>query len=131
MERASSRRVIRWIAAAVTFTVLASWLGLISPPAASATITPCNPDVSDCPDSPDQPIPFQPPLPGITYALDARANLWKNAWYSRDNSAKPWAKESYDPTYVNPTTFPATFQRQCIDATDWNNEMNLGGDTVN
>ena len=88
----------------VAFALVASGLGAIwSPPASAAE-------------------PWQAPQPGLGYTMDKRAGLWKDAWYSRDNVAKAWAKESYDPSYVNPTSFGSTFATQCVNEKDWNLE---------
>ena len=128
-----TRPFLRSIAAFVGFAVAISGIGLIlTAPPASAVPKPCDPETQECPDPTDQPIPYQPAGSGLGYSLDARAGGWKNAWYSRDDKqTKQWDVETYDPNYVNPTKFSATFQRQCIDETDWNNELNLGMDTVN
>jgi len=104
-----------------------------SPTPASAEILPCDIDDPDCEtEGPVNPtIPYQAPAAGLGYSLDPRAEGWKAAWYSRDNAAKPWARESYDPNYVNPTKFPSTFFNQCFNEADWHNERDLNVNTVN
>jgi hypothetical protein len=82
----------------------------------------------------DPPTPepvYEPTGPGLTYTLQPRAHKWVGAWRSRDDiTNKPWDVETYDPDYVHPKSFPATFRTQCTDKDEWIRSMD-GGPTVN
>ncbi len=69
-------------------------------------------------------IPFNKPADKIEWKLAERGYRWVNAWRSHLNASKPWAKETYDPNYVYPSSFDAYFYDQCQTQADWDYFVN-------
>lgn len=69
-------------------------------------------------------IPFNKPAAELKWQLIKRGHRWVNAWRSHLNASKPWAKETYDPAYVYPSSFAAQFFDQCQTQADWDFYVN-------
>ncbi len=85
----------------------------------------CDPGEPGCVESPEPKAEWNGPAPTLLYRLSNRSLLWASAWRSQDDPSKPWAKDTYDPKYVNPTQFTAVFPDQCQSEEDflyWNND---------
>ena len=94
-------------------------------PARAAGAQDCLPGEPGCIEVPEPHAEWYGPASTLKYRLNNRANLWTSAWRSQDNESKPWPKDTYDPEYVNPTHFTATFRDQCqteLDFQYYNND---------
>ena len=102
---------------------------LVLPATAQATHNDdeCHVNQPNCTPDGNSYIPFNKPKQELAYILAKRSHLWKNAWRGYQNNSKAWAKETYDPRYINPTHFLASFEQQCQNKVDWDNHVNNMG----
>jgi len=83
----------------------------------------CHPNQPGCTPGGELYLPFSKPNKELDYILAKRAHLWKTAW-RHHYEYKPWDVETYDPAYVNPSSFKAFFEQQCQNKTDWDYFVN-------
>lgn len=91
----------------------------------------CHPNQPGCTPDGEIYLPFTKPSFGLPYVLAKRAHLWETAWRNWFQN-KPWPKETYDPEYVYPDEFMASFTDQCQNQADWDyyvNNLGTGNNT--
>ncbi|HYB99071.1 MAG TPA: Ig-like domain-containing protein [Candidatus Limnocylindrales bacterium] len=93
--------------AAALLTLQMMLLG--SAPVATARYDPDPGDEGSPGSTPIHPPPYVFPTNGFSWSAPDRYSQWDDAWHEFGGIPKPWQRETYDPEYVNPTTWYLNF----------------------
>jgi len=90
----------------------------------------CHPNQPGCTPDGEHYLYFTKPAKGLPYILAERAYLWETAWRRFDPN-NPLSEDRYDPAYVHPEGFKASFTEQCQNLVDWDYQVNNIGNGAN
>ncbi|HYC56188.1 MAG TPA: Ig-like domain-containing protein [Candidatus Binatia bacterium] len=116
--RARTRRAPHMAGA---FLALLQLMVLCNAPVVSARYDPDPGDEGSPGGTPVSPPPYVYPSQGFSWSAPDRYSQWDDAWNEWGGIPRPWQSETYDPEYVNPTTWYLNFMG-CQSEGDYNYE---------